>query len=159
MKTTHIWMPDGRSLCDRKAHLHTRDVSKMSDSEFEQLIEETHNAPACGSCLLLAEYLRADAAVIYRMRDGNVYPQKPVDGWRGLSDTRWSTKINITGFLADPEVAGGQQRYERITDGIAPQRLQEWVDKETAAAEKAKTRLIDWRDKQRSVADPEDSDT
>ena len=127
----------------------------MSDNEFDELLEETENAPACGSCLLLAEYLRADAAVIYRRRNGNVYPLKPIDGWRELTDTRWANKINIAAFIANPEVAEGQLQYGRIVDGIAAHRLNKWVEIETTAAERAKNELIQWREDQRA-AEPDD---
>ncbi|MEM6110690.1 hypothetical protein AAHS21_31410 [Mycobacterium sp. 050272] len=158
MKTVHIWMPDRRSLCDRRAQLHNRVTDEMTDDEFDQLMEETQPAPACGSCLLLAEHLRAHAAVIYRMQGATVHPPKPIDGWRELRGTRWAREIDLPKFLANPELED-QLRYDRITDGIAPHRLQEWIDMERAAAERATTELISWREEQRAAQPPRDSNS
>lgn len=150
----HIWMLDGRSLCDRRARPRPSDVTEMSDSQFEDYLDEQRNAPACGSCLLLAEHLRADAAVIYRTQGEQVHPPNPLDGWRALADTRWARKINLLEFLADPEL-DGQLRYERITDGIAPHRLEQWVEREEAAADSARTELAEHRQRSRSQPVPE----
>jgi hypothetical protein len=122
----------------------------MSDSQFEEYLDEQTKSPACGSCILLADHLRADAAVIYRTQAGQVYPPKPVDAWRELTDTRWAQKINLQEFLANPKL-DEQLRYDHITESIAPNRLAEWVAAEEETAEAARAELAQWRAQARSA--------
>jgi hypothetical protein len=141
MKTMHVWMPDGRSLCDRRAQVPTGDVATLSESEFDQLLAGQTNAPACGSCLLLAEYLHADAAVIYKVCGERVDPVKPSEAWGALQDTRWARVIDVCTFVAENDL-DSQLMYERLPQGISAERLEGWVTLRAAETEKLRDRLI-----------------
>lgn len=80
IKTVHIWMLDGRSLCGRCPFPLHRNVS---DEEHEALVEEAAVAPACGSCILLAGRIRREAAAISE-RHTVVAPAKASGAWEQL---------------------------------------------------------------------------
>jgi hypothetical protein len=145
MKTIHVWMPDGRSLCDRRAQLRRPDPTTMTDQEFEEYVDEQTNAPACGSCLLLAQHLQHAAATIYESQGGEVHPPTPIQGWRDVRDTRWATHVNLPEFLKTPGLAK-QLQYDRIKQGVAPHRLAEWVDQRKQETE----RTMDWLRRRRT---------
>ena len=60
--TRHVWLPDGRSLCDR----YTRPAEGRvpTPEEFDAEVAATDAAPACGACMLLVARLRTEAAAI-----------------------------------------------------------------------------------------------
>lgn len=123
-KTLHIWIHDGRTLCDRRARLPSS-VAEMTDEEFEDHIREQTTAPACGSCLLVAGNMRYQAAVLLKYADGAVHPVEPREGWGQLRDTRWARRFDIDELLGKPEVE--DVRYERINYEIDPARVDEGV--------------------------------
>jgi hypothetical protein len=67
-KVVHIWMPDGRSLCDRAA----QPARNMLNDE----------APACGACINIVGDLRQQAVVSHEFARGKVRPETEVDGRR-----------------------------------------------------------------------------
>jgi hypothetical protein len=128
VNTIHVWMPDGRSLCDRRAVPAGSDVAAMSDSEFQSYLNEQSGAPACGSCLVLAAHIRHRAAVILQYAEGRVSPTKPGVAWAQLQGTRWEAHLNLAEFLSG-DLDG--LRYERIAAAVDPQGVTEGVDEMT----------------------------
>src|SRR6185312_5088054 len=64
-KSIHIWMPDGRSLCDRRARQNAIEYAEATDDQVEQYLRDETEAPACGSCIVLAGHMRHKAACYY----------------------------------------------------------------------------------------------
>src|SRR5258705_1737917 len=52
-------------------------------------------APACGSCLVIVDRLRFQAAVILDYSH-SVQPTSPVDAWMQMRGTRWGTVLNLS---------------------------------------------------------------
>jgi hypothetical protein len=125
VNTIHVWMPDGRSLCDRRAVPAGSDVAAMSDIEFTTYLHEQTDAPACGSCLLLAAHVRHRAAVILQYAGGRVSPTKPSDAWAELLGTRWEAHLNLAEFLSRDL---DDLRYERLAAAVDPKGVNEGVD-------------------------------
>lgn len=82
-RTMHVWLPFGRSLCDRGF----QEPSADSDDDLEL-------APACGSCLVLANRLRRQAAVLLKTQP-SVSPPLPHEAWAALRGTRWERIIEL----------------------------------------------------------------
>ena len=137
-------MPDGRSLCDRRARVRAPDPVKMSDQEFDEYVDEQRNAPVCGSCVLLAQHLQHQAATLYESHGGSVHPATPTQGWRDVGDTRWSMFVDIPAFLETPGL-DEQLKYERIKQGVAPHRLEEWIERDRRETEEYFARLRQMR--------------
>lgn len=115
-KTLHVWMPDGRSLCDLRPMSHI-DLTKASDEEFEEHLDTITGAPACGSCLVLGEHVRHKAVVMFRQANRKVFPDKPIVAWQRLKETRWSNVSDLDTFLGDGSDDRGL-KYERIEKGL-----------------------------------------
>lgn len=95
-KTLHIWMPDNRSLCDRRA----RSARKLTDiddeAEFNAQLNADLDAPVCGACLLTSSHIRLEAAKLLAAAGRrSIYPSIPADAYLSLQGTRWA-------FLNDP---------------------------------------------------------
>ena len=118
--TTHIWMHDGRSLCDRQSDARARSstVSAWSDEELEAFIADQPE-PACGPCLLVAGYVRRLAAELLARSDGRVHPSVPSAGWAQLRDTRWAARLDLEEMLARPEL-DSTIRYDAVTEAEDP---------------------------------------
>ena len=104
--TRHIWMHDGRSLCDRQPDLRPRPRAEtaLRPDELESLAVEEHGEPACGPCLLLAAYVRRLAAELLAGSADRVHPAVPSIGWAQLRDTRWAARLDLEELLARPEL-------------------------------------------------------
>ena len=103
--TTHIWMHDGRSLCDRQSDVRSRPrtSSGWSDEELRAFLAD-QAAPACGPCLLVAAYVRRLAVELLGQSGGRVHPSAPSAGWAQLRDTRWAARLDLEELLARPEL-------------------------------------------------------
>ena len=82
-KIMHVWLPHGRSLCDRCFE----EPAPGTDDDLEL-------APACGSCVVLANRLRRQAAVLLTTQR-SVSPSAPREAWAALRDTRWERLIHL----------------------------------------------------------------
>ena len=95
IKTVHIWLPNGRSLCDRRPSRRAR-YDKMTDSDFEAYVQEQTNAPACGSCLILTVDLQHQACGIAKATEANgITPSVQTEAFRGLVGTGWDRLFDI----------------------------------------------------------------
>lgn len=103
--TVHVWMPDGRSLCDRRARPAAR-----TDAEFEEHQKRAKNAPSCGPCLLLVTAIRRMAAATLQNHP-DVWPPRPSEAWRSLKDTRWSNRYDVD-EIADRAGVDDTTRYD-----------------------------------------------
>jgi hypothetical protein len=140
-KTVHIWMPDGRSLCDRRARPARDDWFAMSDAEFEHQVNEQVNAPACGCCLVLAHKLIVKAAVLYEEKTHYVYPAEPTDACAAMTETRWAHQLSDLAE-AIPKFKysdlGGELKRDSLiqaADYMRDQHRAQWEDLTTARAE------------------------
>lgn len=125
--TRHVWLPDGRSLCDRHAPL--ADDRVPTPEEFDGEVAVIEAAPACGACLVLVDRIRVEAAAI--LSDApDVWPQTPSASRALLAGTRWAHRLN-TG--ANSPVAGVDDTdrfdaFERAVDPADVERLHaEWA--------------------------------
>ena len=123
-KTLHIWMHDGRSLCDRRA-LTPTEVGAMADEEFEAHLREQTEAPACGSCLLVAGNMRHQAAVLLRRTNGYVHPKKPREALGSVVGYAVGTRVQPGGVSVEAEV--DEIEYQRINYEVDPARIDEAV--------------------------------
>lgn len=122
--TTHIWMHDGRSLCDRQSDVRPRSraAEASSDEQLESLAIERRSEPACGPCLLVAAYVRRLADELMAGSEGRVHPAVPSIGWAQLRDTRWAARLDLEELLARPELDTAMG-YDAGTDAAEPQSL------------------------------------
>ncbi|WP_170198140.1 tyrosine-type recombinase/integrase [Microbacterium saperdae] len=83
-KTRHLYMPDDRSLCDRRA------VPQPSNTPPQEFI----NAPVCGSCLLILQVLRTQMMLDARTAEA-VWPPTVDEAAAALAGTRWATDLRL----------------------------------------------------------------
>ena len=102
-KTHHIWLPDGRSLCDRRALPPNSPLT--SAEERDAHLAEQQQAPACSSCLVLVGRLRREACAILEMTQGRVHPDDPREAWGQLHSTRWEWFVALDAFLERDDLA------------------------------------------------------
>ena len=129
----HIWMGDNRSLCDLRAMVPGVVFSRFDDEELEQFLQRQISAPACGPCLVLAAYIRCEAAAIIDVTP-YVEPASPIDSWEQLRTTRWPAKIDLDEFLARSDLANMRYHDTRpvdpfdqaLTDDIAQNTKATW---------------------------------
>jgi hypothetical protein len=112
VKAHHIWLPDGRSLCDRRA-LVPVNLTAMNEDQFEAFMAEQSSSPACGPCLLLAGRIRRQACAVLEGAGGVVHPALPTKSWEQLRGTRWATQLDLDAFLAREDL-DRQIRYEAV---------------------------------------------
>jgi hypothetical protein len=93
--TRHVWLPDGRSLCDRFARPAEGPVP--TPEEFDAGLASADAAAACGPCLLLVERLRVEAAAIIAHAPGT-WPEAPSAAWTLLAGTRWAERLDVVAF-------------------------------------------------------------
>lgn len=135
-KTVHVWLPSRRSLCDRRARP-ARRYDDLSDEEFEADITEQENAPACGSCLVLVNVLRLQAAIAYDHAEGRVHPPKISDAWTQLRGTRWELE-DFAEFLSG---VPDRTNFDRFKFAVDPVAVRTGVDNENQKY----VRLREWR--------------
>jgi hypothetical protein len=134
IKTVHIWMLDGRSLCDRRPF-----PSHRGETEAQLTASqiEAENAPACGACLLLAGRVRREATAIIE-RHSTVHPMKASGAWESLRETRWSNYFDLDAFKASAENVDAGTRYDGVKLGADPatvmELVQEWDEKVSNSA-------------------------
>lgn len=114
-KTMHIWMLDGRSLCDRRPYPR---YQGKSDAELEVLRKEAEAAQACGPCLLMVSRLRREAAAILEMTSA-VHPEKASDAWESMRETRWAGYFNLEGFSEHADKVNETTRYDQVNDEMS----------------------------------------
>ena len=122
-KVVHVWMPDRRSLCDRRARSQYPNHEDLTDDQFEAVVKEQEEAPVCGACIVVALHVRTKAAVLIAesiagMRD--VYPPLAADAYRSLEDTRWALE-----FDADPPDQLSDSGFYR--DAIVESLTERWI--------------------------------
>ena len=118
-KTHHCYMPDGRSLCDRRA-----------TPSGEGSVEELGTGPVCGSCLMVLHALRNDLMYQTRMTT-EVWPPTAGEALHALEGTRWASFLDMKiaheafdgldlaaiptiGFTEEEIAAAIEERNERI---------------------------------------------
>lgn len=122
-KSIHIWMPDRRSLCDRRPRAQYPRHDEMTDEQFDQLLDEQTVAPVCGACIVIASHLRREAGLlIAEALAGNceIYPKTAADAYRLLDGTRWMLE-----FDAEPPADLAQPTYYR--DCIVDFYTEDWL--------------------------------
>ncbi len=88
----HVWLLDGRSVCDRSSR--PAELRPPTPEEFDAETAQTEAAPACTACLFLTANLRQDAAAI--LRDArSVWPPTAAAAWESLTDTRWTQRLDV----------------------------------------------------------------
>ena len=125
-KALHIWLPDRRSLCDRRA-VSTANIESMSDEQFEVYVAEQEGAPVCGPCLLLAGRIRRQGSALLKKASGRVYPTKPSLAWAQLRDTRWATMVDLDQFLERSDLDTGI-RFDALNDEVDSDSVNELVE-------------------------------
>lgn len=118
-KTVHLWLPDNRSLCDRRA----RPGRSAGPEEDLASLKVEEAAPVCGACALVLYVLRGDLAVAELVQPG-FWPDTPAKAWKSLRGTRWENQLAID---RRPPVS---QLKGLATDQIDPNRLQELAEEE-----------------------------
>lgn len=85
-KTFHIWLPNSRSLCDRRAR-----PSTSEDREPDK--SEDLDAPGCGACILLANHVRAYALDL--INRATIWPQTLEKSVDSLVETTWQSILDL----------------------------------------------------------------
>lgn len=138
-KMVHIWMADGRSLCDLRAPGRIRKHAELSDAEFSDYLGEQVSAPACGACIVVASHIRQEAAYLIAEAESGlreIYPKSAVEAYGLLDSGRWGEM-----FKPEPPDELSAERFYRIT--IVDHFTQGWMDE--AASERAAQR-DQWRE-------------
>lgn len=118
-KMMHVWMPDGRSLCDRRA---APGAVRTPDH-----VREAIEAPACGICLLLVGRLRREAAVILAQTERTA-PQRASEAWSSLRGTRWERYFDLAAFDEKLDSVDANTRYDAILNAVDPAVVKELAD-------------------------------
>lgn len=124
IKTVHIWMLDGRALCDRRPY-----PSHLNETEeqYEASKREAAMAPACGACLLLAGRIRREAAAILE-RHPVVHPAKASEAWESLRETRWNSYFNLDAFKESADHVNENTKFDAMKDPMYPNTVSELVE-------------------------------
>ena len=145
-KTIHLWMPDGRSLCDRRAHPHGVDTAGLSDSDFEAYLQERTTSPICGPCVLVLGTLRsliADYLAEVKFNGRTIWPAKPADGIKLLDGTRWDLESS------KPEDLESEDYYRWfVLDAIDD----DWLRERAADEAETSVRWVEFARQQRADA-------
>jgi len=112
--TRHVWLPDGRSLCDR----YTRPAEGRvpTPEEFDAEVASTDDAPACGACMLLVARLRTEAAAILGHAPG-AWPETPSAAWSLLAGTRWAERLDVVAISVTTE-ADDPARFDAVESPV-----------------------------------------
>ncbi|SDJ07167.1 hypothetical protein SAMN05444157_1586 [Frankineae bacterium MT45] len=78
----HIWMPDGRSLCDLRSEAQAR---------------QADSAPSCGSCIVAAHWLSWVATQLVENTEG-ISPEDPQESLADLRNGRWGAALDFDGL-------------------------------------------------------------
>lgn len=115
----HVWLLDGRSLCDRTSR--PAELRPPTPEEFDAETAQTEAAPACTACLLLAANVRRDAAAI--LRDArSVWPQTASSAWASLAATRWTQRLDVEA-IARAEPADAPPDFDALVLALDPAEL------------------------------------
>jgi hypothetical protein len=99
----HVWLLDGRSLCDRRAR--PAELRPPTPEEFEAETATTEAAPACTACMILAANVRREAAAILRDA-GGAWPETASAAWASLAGTRWTQRYDVEAVARTPGFEG-----------------------------------------------------
>lgn len=131
-KTVHVWLPDDRSLCDRRAR-----VPDSKDREEELAgLEYTETAPICTACVILLHWLRFDLAANEYVHS-TFWPLTQEKAWELLRGTRWDGYLNID--LANGPIIS--RLSELASAGLSQEQLQEAAEQKKERFREAKERL------------------
>lgn len=120
-KTVHIWMPNSRSLCDRRAEQPDFPFdAKPEEVEKHNQLQET--APACGACLLIAFWIRGEAAKLFAGRE-TVWPKTVKEAWRSLRETGWDRTL----LQLKPKMPSDIESFDLFTVHLNSQYVQDEV--------------------------------
>jgi hypothetical protein len=140
IRTVHIWMLDGRSLCDRRAH----PSGHFPDEESrEAAVAEAEAAPVCGACLLLAGRVRRESAAIL-LHNPTVYPERASEAWESLRETRWNSYFHLDAFKDAADHVDEHTKYDAVTKAVDPATVVELLEgweQELAATGSPRDRL------------------
>ncbi len=119
-------MPDGRSLCDRRARPSRGDrVPTLVEYLAEQAV--TESAPACGACLMLVSYLRTDAAIL--LQQATIHPSTPSAAWRALANTRWAQRFDPVAFGETPDL-DQKSRFDAPLFALDPEKTRQELEQQ-----------------------------
>lgn len=160
-KTVHIWMPNRRSLCDRRARSRAPLHDEMNDDQFDAFVRDEVESPVCGACIVVASHIRHEAGPLIAQAEAGsrpVFPPKATDAYRSLTDTRWALEFDSTPHegLKDP----GFYR-ESVVGYYTENWLGNAAKQEAEKYEAQRQGLIDHRRKWResTEADPDSADS
>jgi hypothetical protein len=119
--TAHVWMPDGRSLCDRRAAVPPFAGRTPTEKEYAAHRAEQDSAPSCGACLLLVSYIRSDAALLLDNHPG-VWPASPSAAWASLEGTRWAQNFDPVAFSQTPGL-DDDSRFDAVRFALHPEKV------------------------------------
>ena len=138
--TRHVWLPDGRSLCDRYARPAGGRVPTPEEFDGEEAAIDA--APACGACLLLVARLRAESAAILGHAPG-AWPETPSAAWGLLAGTHWAERMDVVAISgpAGADDPAGFDTFEAPVDRADVERVRaEWA----AERQSQRNALIDY---------------
>jgi hypothetical protein len=135
-KTRHIWMRDGRSLCDRRALVKVQ-FADHSEKEMKVHFDEQDDAPACGSCIVITANLRFQAATLIE-QCLTVVPETVKESWEWMLETRWTQEFDIIEIAEEADASGEQMQsiFEALNMTAVRQRASEAIDASTASRER-----------------------
>lgn len=150
-KAIHIWMPDMRSLCDRRARGRYPRHDEMTDEEFDTEVREQTTAPVCGACIVVASHIRREAGLLIAQAltgDREIFPETAADAYRFLDGTRWMMQ-----FDAEPPADLAQPTYYRdcIVDFYTEAWLSNAAKDEASKRDALRTELTEHRNAWRAA--------
>lgn len=121
-KSIHLWLPSGRSLCDRRDHAQAP-VQDDPEARYRAAMDQV-TAPVCGSCMLVLGHLRYRAAGLFSHADGQVEPSSPRAAWAAMNDTGWGRMLEISDITEHPE-ADEVIAFDAVLYDLAPEMAQQ----------------------------------
>lgn len=138
--TRHVWLPDGRSLCDRAAR--PAEDRVPTPEEFDAEVAAIDVAPACGACLLLVTHIRLEAsAIVAEAREA--WPGTPSAAWNLLAGTRWARSLELVTF---PHAASVDEidRFDAFESEVHPDDVERLRAEWAAERQAQRNALIDY---------------
>jgi hypothetical protein len=129
-KTVHIWMPDGRSLCDRRAS----PPAAKTTAEAVLMAEESQSAPVCGACVVIVQSMRSELAIEEALVE-TIWPDDSNDAYNSLRDTRWAT------LWAFDEEQKAHSLTGQLKEKLSPAQLEEIAGTRRSAQNKGLANL------------------
>lgn len=83
----HVWMPDGRTLCDLKSRAEVVEVAEGNPQGYK----------ACGACFVASEMISEIITDLVRSSPG-IQPDA-ISALKSLRRSRWATIIDIDGMV------------------------------------------------------------